>query len=182
MIRHLPSALSAARLGAAPALALLIVQHDQTAALACFAGVAASDLLDGPLARALHVASSRGARLDVFADVAVVLCGFGAFAALGVYPIWLLLVFVAMFAQFVISSRRVGRPVYDPIGKYYGAVLFGVLGVTIANRDGAVIVTMIGLILALTAASIASRTYQFLRAGRTGDDPGLPRRRLSGYS
>lgn len=182
MTRHIPSALSVARLGAAPALALCIVQHHQPTALACFAGIAASDLLDGRVARALHVASPRGARLDVWADLAVVLCGFGAFALLGIYPSWLLLVFAAMFMQFVITSRRAGRPLYDPIGKYYGAVLFGMIGVTLAFPDRGLMVGMTVGIVTLTAVSVASRWYRLLRAGRTGDDRGLPRRRLSGYS
>lgn len=182
MIRHLPSAVSSARLGAAPALALLIVQYHWTAALVCFAGIAVSDLIDGPLARALHVASPRGARLDIAADLGVVLCGFGAFATLGVYPWWLLLVFGAMFAQFVVTSRRARRPIYDPIGKYYGAMLFGVLGVTLAFPDGGLNVGMTFVVLAFTAVSIASRAYQLLHAGRRDADPALPRHRLSGYS
>ncbi|HKI96251.1 MAG TPA: CDP-alcohol phosphatidyltransferase family protein [Gemmatimonadales bacterium] len=182
MIRHLPSALSSARLAAAPALALLIVRNHWTAALACFACIAASDLLDGPLARALHVASPRGARLDIAADLGVVLCGFGAFAILSVYPWWLLLVFGAMFAQFVITSRHARRPIYDPIGKYYGAVLFAVLGVTLAVRDGGLIIALTSAVLAFTVIAIASRMFRLLRAGRRDADPALPRHHLSGYS
>lgn len=182
MTRHLPSTLSTARLGAAPALALLIVRYHWTAALACFAGIAASDLVDGPLARRLHVASPRGAWLDTVADFGVVLCGFGAFAMRDLYPWWLLLVFGAMFAQFVFTSRCAKRPLYDPIGKYYGAVLFGVIGATLAFPDGGLIVGMTVAVLAFSAVSIASRTYQLLRSGRRDADLGLPRHRLSGYS
>lgn len=182
MIRRLPSALSAARLGAAPILGACILRDHRVAALACFVGVAATDLLDGRLARALHVASPRGARLDVSADLAVVLCGFGALTLLGTYPAWLLLVFVAMFTQFVVTSRRAGRPVYDPIGKYYGAVLFGVLGVTLVRPVRGLLAGMTVAIVVLTVASVASRWYQLLRTGRTDGDPGLPRRHLSGYS
>jgi hypothetical protein len=47
---------------------------------------------------------------------------------------WLLLLIVAMFAQFVVTSRLAG-PIYGPVGKYYGVLLFGAAALTVLLRS-----------------------------------------------
>ena len=50
------------------------------------------------------------------------------------------------------------RPIYDPVGKYYGVFLFAAIGVTLALPDFAVCYTVLISILGLTVASVASRS------------------------
>ena len=73
--RHLPNAISIARLAAAPVLLAAVLQAHrplfQWLLLACLL----SDILDGLIARLFHLTSRLGAALDSAADVATMLLG-----------------------------------------------------------------------------------------------------------
>ncbi|MCP5433415.1 MAG: CDP-alcohol phosphatidyltransferase family protein [Alphaproteobacteria bacterium] len=76
----IPNGLTLARLAAAPALLALAFgpwEADGGALLVLFALAALTDLADGALARALRAETEFGARLDPFADKALVLAGLG---------------------------------------------------------------------------------------------------------
>ena len=153
----IPSTLSVLRGAAAPPLVAGIVLDRPSWAVAALGYACVTDLADGYLARRLGVVSSLGAYCDVTADFAVVLAGFTAFAWRGVYPWWTVLMIGLMFAQFVVTSR-VGRPVYDPVGKYYGALLFGAIGATVLLPDSAVYEAVLAGLVACTLASVITRT------------------------
>jgi phosphatidylglycerophosphate synthase len=122
-----------------------------------------TDLLDGYLARRMKVASSCGAYWDVTADFLFVLAAFAAFVRHGFYPFWILLLMGAMFVQFLLTSRQ-GRPVYDPVGKYYGTFLFISIGITLVFPSGIVFRVILVSLLGLTLVSLGSRIVAF-RAG-----------------
>ncbi len=161
-MKSIPSALSLARMLAAPALAYMILEGRAVGALVVFGGLALTDVLDGFAARALGATTARGAYLDAGADFAVVVAGFGSLALLGVYPWWLTGVLSAMFAQFLLTSGRAGPPRYDPIGKHYGVALYGALGLTLALPDPALARATLALLLVLTGLSLASRAVYLL--------------------
>ncbi|MCU1386550.1 MAG: pgsA 1 [Acidobacteria bacterium] len=89
-VRHVPNLLSALRLLAAPLAAWLILNDHDTAALLIFAACAASDGLDGWIARHWGVTSDFGAWLDPAADNLLMLLCFTALCAIGATPLWLL--------------------------------------------------------------------------------------------
>jgi len=91
-----------------------------------------SDIVDGFLARRLEATSSSllEAYMDPIADFTLVLTCFSAFSLRSIYPSWILIVFVIMFLFFILSSRK-KKPVYDPVGKYYGTFLIVMIGVTL---------------------------------------------------
>lgn len=161
----LPSALTALRLASIPWLLQALNQHHQAWAIGLLLLAGLTDILDGHLARKLGVCSTFGAYFDVSADLALVLAAFATFARQGIYPAWTLLLIGAMFAQFVLTSR-LGRPVYDPVGKYYGAFLLVGSGITVALPDFAVCYTLLAAILGLTLASLSSRLVSLLNARR----------------
>ena len=163
--RALPSLVSASRIAAAPFLHHLIVSgrfRDAAVLLGC---AAASDILDGALARRLDAETGAGAWIDVTADFALVAAGLAGLVTAGAAPVWVPLLAVLMFGQFVISSWR-GGPIYDPIGKYYGGFLFGVLGVFLLAPDAAVWYAAPLAVAAMTAASIGSRVTHYRRTSR----------------
>jgi CDP-diacylglycerol--glycerol-3-phosphate 3-phosphatidyltransferase/cardiolipin synthase len=92
----------------------------------------------------------------VTADFLCILAAFSAFVIGGLYPFWILLLIVAMFVQFLLTSKR-GRPVYDPVGKYYGAFLFTAIGITLAFPNAAVCLGLFITLIGLTAMSLLSR-------------------------
>ena len=73
--RHLPNAISLARIAAAPVLLATVFLHHvnffRWLLLACLL----SDILDGLIARSLHLTSKLGATLDSVADILTMLNG-----------------------------------------------------------------------------------------------------------
>ena len=165
MMRELISLIVAIRLIAAP-LFLYTFANDLTAwALGIFLVAVFTDALDGHVARRLGGASPfLEPYSDAVADFFFVLAAFSAFVLQGFYPFWILLLIVAMFAQFVLTSQR-ERPIYDPVGKYYGVFLFCAIGVTVLLPYAAVRQVVLVLIPGYTTASVISRAL-FLLGGR----------------
>lgn len=113
-------------------------------------------MLDGMAARRLGLGVKFGSTFDAGSDFVVLLVSFAILAHHGLYPSWLLLILVGMFAQFVISSRQM-QPIYDPIGKHYGSILYVVLGITILFPEYGVTDALLLYLVLLTAASLGSR-------------------------
>lgn len=85
----LANALTALRIVLAPIFLVLYVGGDRLRALAAFAAAAATDLLDGLVARALGQHTRLGAFLDPIADKFLAACALIALAATGRLPPWL---------------------------------------------------------------------------------------------
>jgi CDP-diacylglycerol--glycerol-3-phosphate 3-phosphatidyltransferase/cardiolipin synthase len=149
-------------------------------ALCIFLVAVFTDALDGHVARRLGGASPfLGPYSDAVADFTLVLAAFSAFALKGLYPFWTLLLIVVMFAQFILTSRR-ARPIYDPVGKYYGVFLFCAVGVTLTMPHAAIRRAVLVVILGFTLASLISRAMfllGFTRKQAPGQDSTGPWRR-----
>lgn len=162
---RLPSVLTLIRALLAVPLALAILGTHLTAALFVIGVACLTDVLDGWVARRYRATSNLGAIFDVTADIVVVLAGLGALVVQGVYPPWLFWLVVVMALQFV-ATARFGVLVYDPVGKYFGAALFGVLVLTVLLPDLAVWGALAVATVLLTLVSIASRVVFFLAGSR----------------
>lgn len=92
--------------------------------LALFAG--ATDIADGYLARKMNATSDLGAYLDVGADFVLILFSFLAFILVGWYPWWVMGIAIFMFFLFIVTSG-LKKPIYDPVGKYLGTYLMGMV-------------------------------------------------------
>jgi phosphatidylglycerophosphate synthase len=124
-------ALSAARLLLAVAMPWLLARGGPLP-LAAWCLAAASDWVDGPLARRAGTASVRGAVLDNAADIAFVLAGLTTAAALGLVP-WLVPASIAVSAgAYAVASRRTppgGRLARSRLGHWGGVLNYVCLGV-----------------------------------------------------
>jgi len=87
--RHLPNLLTAARLAAAPALALLLATGHTGWALAVFAFAGVSDAADGFLAKRYGLATRFGRFLDPAADKLLMLAAFLMLSRIHATPLWL---------------------------------------------------------------------------------------------
>lgn len=67
-LRHLPNAISAARLLCVPILALLTYRHRESSFAGLLVAALISDIVDGAIARRFHISSAFGALLDSIAD------------------------------------------------------------------------------------------------------------------
>jgi len=119
---------------------------------------------DGYLAKKLEVTSRLGSYFDVTVDFLFVSGMFLAFILEGFYPLWLLFLVVFVFVQFMLTSFYSKRAVYDPIGKYYGSLMYGGIGLTLLFPEQLVYsIVTIGIVV-FTMASLFSRLAYFLRA------------------
>jgi CDP-diacylglycerol--glycerol-3-phosphate 3-phosphatidyltransferase/cardiolipin synthase len=155
-LRWAPSLLSVVRGALALPLGLAVAARADAAALACLGAAAATDVIDGRLARRLRVASAAGAWLDVGADALVTTVALAMLGNTGALPSALFVAPLLAFGVFAATSRH-GRPRYDPVGKYYGAWLFAVAGATLALSDLAVAATLSAATVLLTALVVAGR-------------------------
>ncbi len=110
-----PNLISALRLLLVPVFAVLILRHDDVAALIVLAVSGATDWLDGVLARRLHQVSKLGQLLDPAADRLYILATLLGLAWRSIVPWWLVLVIVArdlFLAAFLPALARRG---YGPM-------------------------------------------------------------------
>jgi cardiolipin synthase len=182
----LPNLLTASRLVLAPIFLFLYVRGDAVRALAAFAAAAATDVLDGLVARALDQRSRLGAYLDPIADKFLAACALFALAARERLPWWLPLVVVGRdIAQLagaaVLRALRRSVPVAPTrVGKYatffLATTVVAALGGEFGDWEPAAVAGVVAALALLAAECVAVSFAQyflfFVRATR-----GLPRSR-----
>ncbi len=94
LFKHVPNLLTGLRLVSAPAIALLLYDGNDRAALGIFALAGLSDAADGFLAKRFGFATRFGRYLDPAADKLLVLVSFVTLAIMNVAPLWLTAVVV----------------------------------------------------------------------------------------
>jgi phosphatidylglycerophosphate synthase len=150
------------RLGFVPLLVFLVGSGMLFFGAALFLFLLFTDVLDGYLARKLGVSSKLGTYFDVTADFVVVFSMFLVFGPTGFFADWVLIVIAAVFAEFVLTSRFSSK-IYDPVGKYYGSLLYGAIGLRfILSGQLFYYVVTVGIV-AFSAASILSRATFLLK-------------------
>jgi cardiolipin synthase len=181
---NLANALTALRFLLAPTFLVLYIQGDRVRALAAFAAAAATDVLDGLVARALRQHTRLGAFLDPIADKFLAACALFALAASRQLPLWLPLLVVVrdafqLLGAAVLRSLHHAIPVVPTrIGKYATFGLAATVVTALAGEFGAIppapaasFVAAFGLLAAeCLAVSWAQYFLFFLRATREPPD------------
>ncbi len=159
---RVPSAITAVRLGFVPLLVFLVSNRLLFYGATLFLFLLLTDFLDGYLARKLGVSSKFGTYFDVTADFTLVFSMFLAFGSEGFYAEWVLILVAAVFAEFVLTGLSSSKT-YDPVGKYYGSLLYGATGLRFifAGQFFYSVVT-VG-VAAFSVASILSRVTFLLK-------------------
>jgi len=119
-----------------------------------------SDMIDGYLARKLNAASNKGAYMDVAADFILIITCFTAFIIRGWYPPLILLLITVMFLLFIATSNH-EKPVYDPLGKYLGSILMGIILLSFLIHEVFFRKSMLFLFILLSLVSIITRFLFF---------------------
>jgi cardiolipin synthase len=139
----LANGLTALRIVLAPVFLVLYVEGERLRALAAFAAAAATDVLDGLVARALRQRTRLGAFLDPAADKLLAACALVALAATGQLPAWLpALVISRDLAQLL--GAAILRTTHHPvpiaptrIGKYAMVAIAAAVVAAMAGEFGA---------------------------------------------
>lgn len=127
----IPNVISLLRVGAVPVFLWLALTDQPEWALGVFVGAAASDVLDGFLARVLNQRSKLGAFIDPLADKLLVFAALVTLVINGRLPLWLLVLIVVrdltmVVGAFVVRSKNLDLPTTPSrVGKYatFGLVL-----------------------------------------------------------
>lgn len=129
------NALTALRLGIAPALAAAIATGHAPLATALFFAAVVTDFADGPVARRYGEATPLGGLFDHSVDATLCALGLAAHALHGTVPWALPLLVVAAFAQYVFDSKSLaGRPLRaSALGRWNGIAYFVAVAVPIVR-------------------------------------------------
>jgi phosphatidylglycerophosphate synthase len=138
---------------------------DSPWALMVLAAIMASDLVDGPIARRLGTAGSRGALIDASCDVLVVMSAAITAGLSDARYAGLAAVMAAAFLSYGAFSLLIGRFAYTRLGRYDGVVSYGVVAVAGAKPlfgliGVAVPAAAVWIILSLSAAFLAVSTAE----------------------
>jgi cardiolipin synthase len=179
-VATLPNAISLLRILLIPLFVVLIVDHDTTTVgLVVFAGVVATDWVDGTIARRTGQVSELGKILDPVADRLALAAGIVALAVRGVLPGWaaaLILVrdAVVIAAGLVVLVRRHARIDVRWIGKVatfslmvaVPAISWGALDLPLAAAAAAVgwVCYAVGIVEYYIAAAVYARDVRAVLA------------------
>jgi CDP-diacylglycerol--glycerol-3-phosphate 3-phosphatidyltransferase/cardiolipin synthase len=158
----IPTIISALRIAVLP---LFIYVYNPTNIIPCLillAFSASTDFFDGYLARKLGATSKFGAYYDATTDFALVIGIFAFFTIKGDYPIWLPLLIVAAFIQFIVTSHY-SKKIYDPVGKYIGSALYIGIALTLVFHTQAIYIFVQYAFAAFFLVSLASRAISLAR-------------------
>jgi cardiolipin synthase len=111
-VRHIPNALCILRMLLVAPVAWLLIREEYRVTLFLFAFAAATDGLDGFLAKRFGWTSELGKILDPLADKLLLVTVFITLAAIGMAPVWL-------------AAAAVARDVVITVGAIVYKVLFG---------------------------------------------------------
>ncbi|WP_414469491.1 CDP-alcohol phosphatidyltransferase family protein [Methanobacterium sp. ACI-7] len=157
---YYPSLITSLRIILLPLVLYLFFIDLRILSFVIFILLALTDVFDGYIARKMNLCSSLGAYFDTIADFILILSIFSAFVIVGIYPIWLLILIIFMFLQFVLTSK-VKMPVYDPVGKYFGTFLYASAMITILFQNSELYYIILVSIAIFAFISLSSR-YLFL--------------------
>lgn len=164
----LPFIISSIRGVLAPLIFYYIIDTQKAWALGVFLIAGITDVLDGYLSkkRRLMYTTAFEKYYDPILDYFLIVLIFLAFVMKKIYPNWVVILLSGMFFQFILTSG-LKHPVYDPVGKYYGAFLFAVIGLTLTFPHHFVYTTLLISVLVMTGISITSRLSFFVLKRRS---------------
>lgn len=134
-----------------------------------FGIAAASDVIDGPMARRAGTASNSGRFYDHFADIIFVMVALSSYTLLGIVPWWVPSSIAASFGYYVIDSLR--RTVRQPsligsqLGHWGGVANYVLIGVLVFNHSAGIdvlpewlMMAMFGLVPLYSLGAVAARS------------------------
>ena len=154
------------RLSLVPLLVYLVLTGMLAHGALLFILILGTDLADGYLARSLGQSSAFGSYFDVTTDFVLVLSMFLVFDSEGFVPFWVVEMIASFFVFFIVTSVVFGK-IYDPVGKYYGSLLYGVIGLRFLASGNLVSELATLVITGYTAVSLSARIYHLWRSTRT---------------
>jgi len=155
----IPWVITALRVAVLPFLIISFVLGFTLVSYALFIFAILTDFLDGYYAKNFRVASKLGAYFDATADFLFVSAMLSVFVFEGFYSLWLLVLVIVVFVQFVLTNIVSRQAVYDPVGKYYGSLMYGAVGLTLLFQEQPLYEIVTWGIVFSSAACLVGRAY-----------------------
>lgn len=160
---NVPLAVTTLRLIVLPILVYSFDQQILFLEYPLFLFAISTDFLDGYIAKKFGISSKFGFYFDVIVDFVFVSGMFLVFILEGFYPSWILFLMFFVFAQFLVTNFYVKQAFYDPVGKYYGSLMYGGIGLTLLFQEQIIYSIVIAGVAVSTVMSLLSRWAYFLR-------------------
>jgi phosphatidylglycerophosphate synthase len=151
-------AITALRVAVLPFLILSFILGLTLVSYALFLFAILTDFLDGYYAKKFHISSKLGAYFDATADFLFVSVMLSVFVFEGFYPLWVLVLVVFVFVQFILTNIVSRQAVYDLVGKYYGSLMYGAVGLTLLFQKQLLYIVSAGIVVS-SVACLVSRAY-----------------------
>ncbi len=144
---HAANALTTGRILLTPVFAALICTAPSRPrlgwlAVLVFAVVAASDVIDGRMARRWGSASNGGRTFDHLADIGFILAALSTYALLGITPWWVPAAIAASFTFYVVDSwsrpSARGGLIGSRVGHLGGVLNYALVGVLVCNNSAGI--------------------------------------------
>jgi phosphatidylglycerophosphate synthase len=158
----IPTGLTVLRIVAAPLFFYTFLNGYHLLNLLVFIFAIFTDFLDGYIARKMGATSNVGAYLDVIADFILVGTCFLAFVIQGWYDPLIMGLILLIFFLFVATSG-LKKPVYDPVGKYTGSYLMGMILLSLLFSEPLLRQILWVVLVLFSSVSIITRIIFFLR-------------------
>lgn len=160
--KAIPNSLSFIRLAVGSGLLLFASPPCRFDVLLCiYLLLAATDVLDGRLARRWGVCSRFGFYMDACADFAAVFSALILFARCGFFSMSAPMLITVVFLYFIFTAH-IKTNGYDPLGKYFGTWLYLVVIGVLAIPDCGLKAAAAPAIYAASILVLASRTTYLL--------------------
>jgi phosphatidylglycerophosphate synthase len=119
-----------------------------------------TDVLDGYIARKMDVTSNIGSYLDVISDFVLIISCFFAYVIMGWYDPLILILIISLFILFI-GTSGLKKPVYDPVGKYLGAYLMGMIFISLLFPEPVYRQILQIILVIFCSVSVISRLFFF---------------------
>jgi phosphatidylglycerophosphate synthase len=127
-----------------------------------------TDVLDGYIARKMDATSNIGSYLDVTSDFVLIITCFFAYVIRNWYDPLILLLIITMFILFI-GTSGLQKPVYDPVGKYLGAYLMGMIFISLLFPEHLFRQILLIILVIFCLVSVISRLFFFLRCSEDSE-------------
>ena len=159
----IPSGISSIRFLIVPIFVFTFFKGLYSISMILFAFACFTDFMDGYVARKMDATSNAGAYMDVAADFVLIMACFSAYVLVGWYDPLVLVLIITMFSLFIATSG-LKTPVYDPVGKYLGAFLMGMVVISLLLPQTLVRQILMISLMMFCLFSIVSRLFFFYRS------------------
>jgi phosphatidylglycerophosphate synthase len=166
-LKHgIPNSLTFLRLLALPLLIYSFSNQITIAVYGLFLFSIGTDFADGLIARKTATTSGFGSKLDSSVDFLFISSMYLFFIFEEIYSPFLLFPIFIMFVQFIFTNHCLKKTIYDPIGKYYGSLLYGGIGLTLLfQTQWMYSIVSLGIIV-ITIVAMMSRLVYLLKINR----------------